>query len=101
MVELDFLNIPAASIFLTGGLSSARQLVDTTSNEIFSFGDSTSELMIIPIFYPSSEQTEQAKDDQSWYWSDYWQQMEREAEQNLVDGDYEDFDNLDDFITSL
>lgn len=40
-------------------------------------------------------------DDQSWYWSDYWQTMEREATKNLQEGDYEEFNNINDFIASL
>ena len=43
------------SVSNTGGLSSIQQLIDTTSNEIFSFKDSTSEIKIIPIVYPYEE----------------------------------------------
>lgn len=43
------------SVSNTGGLSSIQQLIDTTSNEIFSFKDSTSEIKIIPIAYPLEE----------------------------------------------
>jgi hypothetical protein len=40
-------------------------------------------------------------DDQSWYWSDRWQAMEREATKNLQEGDYEEFSDINDFIVSL
>ena len=40
-------------------------------------------------------------DDQSWYWSDHWQAMEREATKNLQEGDYEEFNSINDFIASL
>lgn len=105
MAELKYLGISTVSIFATAGLSSARQLVDTTSNERYSFKDSTAEFEIISTFYipayPSSTQEQETKDDQSWYWSDYWQELEREADQDLINGNYEEFDNLDDFINSI
>lgn len=40
-------------------------------------------------------------DDPAWYWSAEWQAGEDEADQNLTDGDYEDFETVDDFIASL
>jgi hypothetical protein len=40
-------------------------------------------------------------DGQSWYWSAEWQAMEKEADENLKNGEYEDFDTIDDFIASL
>ena len=39
--------------------------------------------------------------DQSWFWMPQWQAMESEANEDLVSGDYEDFDTLDDFIEDL
>lgn len=38
---------------------------------------------------------------QSWYWLPDWQKMESEADQNLKDSDFEEFDDLDEFIASL
>lgn len=39
MAERDlYENIPVVSVSRTGGLTSIRQLIDTTSNEAFSFG---------------------------------------------------------------
>ena len=49
----------------------------------------------------SSQIPELVYDDQSWYWSSYWQEMEQEATKNLKEGDYEDFKSLDDFVASL
>ncbi len=39
--------------------------------------------------------------DQAWFWSDRWQQMEREAQSDIDDGRVKSFDNLDDFIADL
>ncbi|MCB9138099.1 MAG: hypothetical protein H6642_07120 [Caldilineaceae bacterium] len=40
-------------------------------------------------------------DDQAWYFSEEWQAEEAEADQNLIDGEYEDFDNMEDLLKSL
>jgi hypothetical protein len=67
-------------------------------------GTSSSEEQIIFVedeFNPNSFQMVVTKQAQSWYWLPDWQKMENEADQNLRDGDYEDFDNLDEFIASL
>jgi antitoxin MazE len=39
--------------------------------------------------------------DQAWFWSDRWQQMEREAQSDIDGGQVKSFDNLDDFIADL
>lgn len=40
-------------------------------------------------------------DDQAWYFTVAWQAAELEADQNLVDGEYEDFDSMEDLLESL
>lgn len=42
-----------------------------------------------------------ANDGQAWYWSDEFQEKEREADEDIERGDYEEFDNFDDFIDEL
>jgi len=39
--------------------------------------------------------------DQAWFWSDRWQKMEREAEEDIVAGRVETFDSSADFIADL
>jgi antitoxin MazE len=39
--------------------------------------------------------------DQAWFWSDRWQQMEREAQSDIDGGQVKSSDNLDDFIADL
>lgn len=39
--------------------------------------------------------------DQAWFWTPEWQAGEREADEDLQTGNYEDFDSMDDFITAL
>ncbi len=43
----------------------------------------------------------QTRLDQAWFWTPTWQAMEREADEDLVAGRYDDFDTLDDFIDDL
>ena len=38
---------------------------------------------------------------QIWFWTDEWQLLEHEADEDLRHGRYEDFDSMDDFINSL
>jgi hypothetical protein len=39
--------------------------------------------------------------DQAWFWTPEWQAMEREADDDLAAGRYEDFETFDDFIEGL
>jgi hypothetical protein len=39
--------------------------------------------------------------EQAWFWTAEWQAGEREADEDLWTGNYEDFENMDDFIASL
>lgn len=38
---------------------------------------------------------------QSWFWSPGWQQMEREADEDIAAGRAERFDNLEDFFSDF
>lgn len=76
------IRLPSASIYYSTPSTKNRIVVTKVSSQI-------------PTLYLDMD------DDQSWYWSDHWQTMEREATDNLQAGDYEDFNNIDDFIASL
>jgi hypothetical protein len=39
--------------------------------------------------------------DQSWFWTDEWQEAEREAEEDLAAGRYDEFYTADEFVASL
>jgi hypothetical protein len=38
---------------------------------------------------------------QQWYWTDRWQQMEREADEDYAAGRHKRFDNVEDFLAYL
>jgi hypothetical protein len=38
---------------------------------------------------------------QAWFWTERWQQMEREADEDIAAGRYRTFDNLAEFIADL
>jgi hypothetical protein len=42
-----------------------------------------------------------AQEEDSWFWSPRWQQMEAEADQDLAEGNYTDFNNADDLFNDL
>ena len=39
--------------------------------------------------------------DQAWFWTERWQKMEREVEEDIAAGRTETFDSVDDFINYL
>jgi len=39
--------------------------------------------------------------DQAWFWTPAWQAGERQADEDISTGNYEDFDTMDDFIATL
>ena len=39
--------------------------------------------------------------DQEWFWTERWQRMEREADEDIAAGRVARFDSTDDFIASL
>jgi predicted transcriptional regulator len=41
------------------------------------------------------------KPGQEWFWAEAWQKMEREVEEELEAGNYETFDNMEDFLKEL
>jgi len=43
----------------------------------------------------------EADPSQAWFWSPEWQAREQQADDDLRQGRYEDFDNMDDFLNSL
>jgi len=44
---------------------------------------------------------ESSDPSQWWYWTDRWQQMEREAAEDYAAGRYKQFDNVEDFLADL
>jgi len=39
--------------------------------------------------------------DQAWFWTERWQAMEREAEQDIAAGDTQTFDSGEEFVADL
>ena len=39
--------------------------------------------------------------DQAWFWTDEWQKGEREVDEALANGEYDEFDNVDELIKDL
>lgn len=39
--------------------------------------------------------------DQAWYWTEQWQEWEKEVDEALNKGEYKDFENVDDLIQEL
>jgi hypothetical protein len=94
-------------------LSTKSDRIDIEEKDYFSgfvsraFIPSTSTaypLRAIPIFnlsFPLQPTVIEKDEDQSWYWTDAWQEMERKAEEDMRKGNYETFNSMDDFIATL
>ena len=50
---------------------------------------------------PTLKQPKHVPKDQEWFWSKEWQRMEKEVNEALAKGEYQDFDNVDDLIEEL
>ena len=44
---------------------------------------------------------QKAKPGQEWFWSEAWQAAEGEAENDLAMGDFDTFNNMEDFLKDL
>jgi hypothetical protein len=53
------------------------------------------------VLHPISKEQVEIDPEQRWFWSAAWQTREKKADEDLREGRYEDFDNVDDFINSL
>ena len=51
--------------------------------------------------HPITQQLIKIDPEQAWFWSPDWFQKEMEAERELLTGEYEEFESLDEFISSL
>lgn len=49
----------------------------------------------------SQEKRESIADSQSWYWTEMWQEREREANDALAKGEYREFDSAEALIADL
>ncbi len=52
-------------------------------------------------YNPISQKLVEIDPGQAWFWKKEWLDGEIQAEQEYQSGNYEEFDNLDDFINSL
>ena len=64
------------------------------------FSSQTSDETIY-IIHPLTSKVIEVDPSQLWFWSREWQEDERRVDEELRTGQYEEFDNLDDFINTL
>jgi hypothetical protein len=55
----------------------------------------TKDEMVVP------QPQEPADPSQAWFWTERWQQMEREADADIAAGRVRTYDNVDEFLTAL
>lgn len=65
-----------------------NQQMDTYNNPVY-------------IIHPINGKILEVDPNQLWFWTSEWQAGERQAESELLAGEYDDFDNLDDFFEDM
>jgi len=63
-------------------------------------GATTPEITFLTI-HPQTGELVKIRRDQLWFWSTDWQAGERQVDQEIANGDYEEFDTIEEFISSL
>ena len=51
--------------------------------------------------HPKTGETVEIDPEQAYFWTEAWQEGERQVDKDLAEGNYETFDDIDDFIASL
>jgi hypothetical protein len=44
---------------------------------------------------------ERGEPEQDWFWSEFWQEAEREVDEELAAGNYDTFDSMEEFLRGL
>jgi len=71
-----------------------RRLQDDALLEVVRRDDGVIELRPQP-------RSEERDPSQAWFWTEHWQQMEREADENYATGKYYSFDDIESFMANL
>lgn len=51
--------------------------------------------------HPETGEKIEIDPDQAWFWTDEWQEKEREADEDFANGRFESYDSVDEFLASL
>lgn len=79
-----------------------KMFSNKTSTEIIKVSREQSDtIKTMYAFNPVTKTLVEIDPAQAWFWKPEWLDGEIQAEQDLRSGNYEEFDNLDDFIDSL
>ena len=73
----------------------------TTADKLAELGRSMLKLAEEMKWHSSMVKPKKVPRDQAWFWSEEWQQGEREADKALARGEYKDFDKVEDLIADL
>ena len=76
-------------------------IAKTSDNKIRVSEEQSTTSKAMYAFNPFSKSIVEIDPNQAWFWKPEWLNSELAAEKELRAGDFEEFDNLDDFIDSL
>lgn len=100
---LEFATTPL-DVSLSSFKIDARQVFSswTSSDPIpFSKKEVAETLETVYIVHPLTGKITEVDPGQLWFWSREWQEGEYRVDKELESGQYEEFDNIDDFINTL
>ena len=96
--RMGFIDPLEITVYTTGGNSfEYHESRSMTFFVVFSHGD----LQTWHVLNPDTGELVQIDPEQRWFWTEEWQAREREADEDLANGRYEEFDDFEDFINSL
>jgi len=101
---MTIMNISQSDIGFTQKVSYGigKMFSTKTSTETFKISREKSDtIKTMYAFNPITKTLVEIDPTQAWFWEPEWLNGEVRAEQELRSGNYEEFDNLDDFIDSL
>lgn len=56
---------------------------------------------ILYVIHPITREPVQIEPEQRWFWREEWQTGELQVEDDLAAGEYQDFENMDDFFADM
>lgn len=75
---------------------------DTTKELAMHTGSQTNESEhIVYVIHPITREPIEIDPEQRWFWTLEWQMGERQVENDLATGDYQDFESMDDFFADM
>ena len=101
---MTIMNINPTDICITHKvLYGIENMISSTTNtkSIKISGKQSDSSKAMYAFHPTSKRLVEIDPTQAWFWKSSWLKDELEVEKELQSGNFEEFDNINDFIDSI